>query len=116
MGIFKYEIINPTTDNKRPFFMEKNGLFYVPVKKNYNYYVECAITNQDTCEREYFLMLGTEKFDANCRKCNTDNYGRVQIKIRGEIKDYILREMKDRGNVDVEYLESEDAYDVYTIT
>ena len=40
MPIFKYDILNPVKDNKRPFFDEKRGLFYIPVKANYRYYIE----------------------------------------------------------------------------
>lgn len=115
MGIYKFEILNPTTDNKRPFFDNKRGLFMFPVKSKYRYYVECANINPNTNIKEYYFLLSDKKFDEHCRLCHTDNYGRTQIKIKGEIKDFILDEIKYRGNVNVTYLESEDDYDVFKI-
>ncbi len=114
MSIIKYEVLNPTSSNKKPF-LSKEGLLFFPVKEAYRYYVECAITNEEHGGREYFILLGKEKFDSNCRLCKTDIYGRCQIKIKGEIKDYVVDEIKHRGNIDIEYLESADNYDVFTV-
>ena len=74
MTLFKYDILNPVKDNKRPFFDEKKGLFYIPINANYRYYIEAAITNQDTGGREYYLLFSTNKFDDNCRLCKVDGY------------------------------------------
>ena len=114
MSIFKYEVINPTTDNKRPFFDKRKGLFYAPLKKKYRYFVEATVLDENGCE-DYFIILGNVKFDKNCRLCHTDNYGRCQIKVKGKIKDYILEEVTNRGNVDLEYIESTDTYDVFKV-
>lgn len=114
MGIIKYKVLNPVKDNKMPFFDERKGIFYVPITGYYRYYVEAIVP----CEEggvDYFLLLGKIKFDANCRLCNTDNYGRVQIKIKGDFKEFIINETKERGNVKVEYIESADDYDVFKI-
>lgn len=115
MPIFKYDILNPVKDNKRPFFDEKRGLFYIPVKTNYRYYIEAAITNAENGGREYYILLSNIKFDENCRLCNVDGYGRCKIKVKGELKDYIIQESSYRGNIDVTYMETEDVYDVYLI-
>ena len=115
MPIYNYEIINPVVNTKRPFFNNKNGLFIFPISIKYKYYIECAITNENTGNREYYLLLSKTKFDNNCRLCNIDNYGRCQIKVRGEIKDFIIRETKFNGNMSVEYIESTDDYDIYSI-
>ena len=115
MGLFKYDILNPVKNNKRPFFDEKKGLFYIPINAKYRYYVEAAITNQDTGGREYYILLSSIKFNEHCRLCNVDGYGRCKIKIKGEIRDYIIQETKIRGNVNVTYMETENIYDVYLI-
>lgn len=113
--IFKYEVINPVVSNKKPFYDFKRKLFLFPVDVSYKYYVECAVNDVTTGGREYFILLGNEKFDENCRKCKVDDYGRCQINVRGEIKDYIINEVKVRGNIEVEYSNNEDNYDVYHI-
>lgn len=113
--IFKYEVINPVTNNKKPFYDYKRKLFLFPVDIDYKFYVECARTNETTGGREYFILLNNIRFDENCRKCRVDDYGRCQINVRGEIKDYILREMEYRGNIEVNYISNDGDYDVYQI-
>lgn len=113
--IFKYEIINPVTNPKKPFYDFKHKLFVFSVDVDYKYYIECARNNESTGGREYFLLLSDKFFDDNCRKCRVDDYGRCKINIRGEIKDYIIDEIKNRGNVEVNYISSEDGYDIYQV-
>lgn len=110
-----YEIVNPVVNRKKPH-VDTHGVFIVPnIRKNYKYYIEAAVYNQQTCDKEYFLLLGINNFNDNCRKCRVDDYGRLKVPIKGEVKDYILRESKERGNVDFEYMESSDTFDVYRI-
>lgn len=113
--ICNYEVLNPVVDTKSPFFNIKRGLFIFPINRKYRYYIECARNNEHDGNREYFILLSNIKFDKNCRICHVDSYGRCQIKVRGEMKDFILRETKWRGNIEVEYIESTDAYDVFTV-
>lgn len=113
--IFKYEVINPITNNKKPFYDFKRKLFLFPVDVSYKYYVECARNNATTGGREYFILLSNDKFDDNCRKCRVDDYGRCQINVRGEIKEYIIDEVKNRGNIEVNYISNEEYYDVYEV-
>lgn len=116
MPIFKYEVLNPVIDNKSPFFDNKRGLFCFPLKGcNYKYYIECAVTNQENGGREYYILLSKKRFDNNCRKCHIDIYGRCQIKVKGELKDYIINETSWRGNIEVNYVESSDDYDVFSV-
>lgn len=115
MAILKYEILNPAKSNKKAFYDNKKNLLYIPIKNNYRYYVECALTNEYNGSREYYILLGKAKFDDNCRLCNTDQYGRCRIKLNGELKEYIIEESKNRGNVDVEYVESDEHYDVFSV-
>lgn len=112
--IYKYNIINPTTNTKKPFFDTKRGIFYIPLNKTYRYFVEAAIPHKDGGDH-YHLLLSKIKFNESCRLCNTDDYGRVKVKLKGEIKHYVEKECRDRGNVNVEYIESIDDYDVFSI-
>jgi hypothetical protein len=116
MSIYNYEIINPVTNIKKPFYDFKRKLLFFPVNgSSYRYYVEVARNNKDTFVREYYVLLSDRKFDDNCRICHVDNYGRCQINPRGEIKDYVIQETKYRGNIEIEYVESEKDYDVFAI-
>lgn len=112
--IFTYEILNPVSDTKKPF-LNRDGFFIVPMKgARYRYYIEAAL-NTNNGDRNYYLLLSNTKFDNNCRICNVDNYGRLKLKLRGEFKDFINDEIKYRGNVDVEYVESFDGFDVFEV-
>ncbi|WP_283109362.1 hypothetical protein, partial [Thomasclavelia spiroformis] len=103
-------------NTESPLLDNKTGLFCFALKGiKYKYYVECAVTNQHTGGREYYILLSNKKFDSNCRLCHIDNYGRCQIKVRGEMKEYIISETSWRGNIEVEYIESSDDYDVFAI-
>lgn len=114
MPIYKYEVLNPVINNKKPF-LDKRGFFCIPLGKRYRYYVECAVNNIDTGGREYYILLSDKQFDSNCRLCIVDNYGRVKIKVRGEMKEYIVSETNWRGNIEVNYIESTDDYDVFAV-
>lgn len=112
--INNYEILNPVTNNKEPYINKRGELVIPNIKRNYNYYIECA--RNTNYGRDYFILVGKDKFDRNCRKCNVDIYGRLKIRIKGEFKDYIECEIKYRGNVNYEYIESEQLYDIFKVT
>lgn len=114
--IFQYEVINPKTVKTLPHY-NKRGEFIIPnIHANYKYYIEAARYNNITLNREYYFLFSKEKFDAHCRQCRVDDYGRLHLRTHGEIDTYIRNENITRGNVNVEYLESDDTYDVYIIT
>lgn len=115
MSVYKYEIINPVTNRKKPFIDNRGFLIIPNAKRKYKYYVIGAQYNPNKLAKEYFILFGFEKFDENCRRCRLDDYCRFKLVIKGEVKDYIVREIKDRGNIDCKYLESEENYDVYLI-
>jgi hypothetical protein len=112
--IIKYEVINPVASNKKPYYDARKDLFIFPVTTKYTRYVESAIYGS-TGGREYYILLGTCQFSEHCRICHVDGYGKCKIRVRGELKDYIISETKYRGNINVEYVESTDSYDVFII-
>lgn len=114
MSIHKYRVINHTKDPKLPFYDSNKDIFYIPLKTIYRYYVEAVVADGEG-GNNYYILLGNTKFDSSCKLCHTDNYGRVQVKLRGEIKDFVVRESLDRGNVTVTYIESDVYYDVYQV-
>lgn len=113
--ITKYDILNPIINKKSPFYNKKKGLFYFHTKTNYKYYLETSRLNQETNDLEFYILLSTEKFNPNCKQCHVDNYGRCQIRPAGKLKDYILIECEERGNFIMDYIETEDNYDVYNL-
>lgn len=113
--IAKYKILNPLTDHKKPYYDTKRNLLIIPIRNNYKYFLEAAQYNPDKGINEYYLLLGSNKFDDSCRPCETDMYGRCKLRVIGELKEYVLDQLEDRGNLEVEYVESGDGYDVYSI-
>lgn len=111
--IIKYDILNPIPDKAKPFL--KKDTLYIPIKANYRYFIEAAMNNAFG-GRDYFLLFGNTKFNNNCRTCQKDGYGRIKLKLKGEIKDYIYDKCKTYGNCDIEYIESAEDYDVFEIS
>ena len=84
------------------------------IKRFYTNYVEVKNYN-DIDGYEYYLLLGISKFDSNCRKCRVDDYARLIVNLHDELKDYATKECNERGNLEFNYIESEDDYDVWQI-
>lgn len=114
--ITKYEVLNPITKRNKPYYNTK-GLLVVPnvFSKHYKWYVEVARTNPITADRNYFILFSTERFDDNCIKVSKDSSKRPCIELHRELKDYVDREIHARGNVELEYIESETEYDVWEL-
>lgn len=113
--IYKYEIVAPVTNRKSPY-LDGKGFFIVPnIRKLYRYYIEVKRYNTNNLSYEYFILLSTEKFDIQCRKCRVDDYGRLKVKLHNEILSFVTSEMRTRGNIQFIYDETEDNYDVWRI-
>lgn len=111
----EFNIINPVQSRKSPFYNKKKGLFYFPTTIGYRYYLECTKFNTEKQDTEFYILLGKIKFNENCKQCHVDNYGRCQIRPAGILKDYILEEIKERGNFIMDYIESKNDYDIYNL-
>lgn len=115
MSVYKYEIINPKINKKKPF-LDGRGFFIVPnINKVYRYYIEASKYNPNTGDTDYYLLLSPIEFDERCKTCRVDDYGRLKVFLTGDIKDYITKETKNRGNIKFEYIETIDNYDVFMI-
>lgn len=113
--IHNFKVVNPSVSNKKPF-IDKRGNLYIPLTgARYRYFLEVSNYDPDTGDDYYYIMFGNIKFNEHCRLCAVDMYGRVQVPVKGVIKDYILRETKERGNVEVKYLESTENYDIFSV-
>lgn len=113
--IYKYEVINPITNKQKPF-LNKNKILVIPKpNRKYKYFVEAIFQKPNGGEKNYVLLLGINKFDEQCKKCSIDDYNRLKIRVGGELLKYLIDENNAHGNINIEYLESEDTYDVYEI-
>lgn len=112
--LVSFEILNPISDKNKPYFDNKNNIFVIPLKIGYTYYVETKLIEENGITN-YYLLLGFTKFNNNARRCNVDNYGRCKIRIGGEFKDFVINECKERGNINVTYIESKEDYDIYLV-
>lgn len=113
--IYNYELIKPVTNKNKPY-VDKHKVFIIPnIKIKYRYYIECRVYNSKNYCYEYYLLLGKSKFDEHCRKCNVDNYGRLKIILHGELKDYVVDECNANGNINITYMESKPAFDLWKI-
>ena len=62
---------------------------------------------------EYYLLLSEKLFDENCRICDYSVYHGNKIHPRGELKDYIIQESKERGNLYCTYKGTEESEIVF---
>ena len=110
--IVKYNILNPISDKSKPFI--KKGLLYIPINEKYRYFVEAT---QDNVYGgvDYFILLSKVKFSPHCRLCSLDAYGRVRLRLKGAIKDYVEEQCDTYGNINIEYVESAEDYDVFSV-
>lgn len=115
MTIVKYNVIDPAIDKHKPYYDVKKKLFIFPVKQRYSYFVQAYQINSVTNIKEYLLLLGKEKFDESCRRCQVNQYGKCNMRITDEFLEYVKGECAERGNIEIEYLESENNYDVYIV-
>lgn len=112
MNVVKYNVLNKTTNKKLPYY-ENEYLIIPGVKKQYKYFLECSVYIKDEKRNQYYILLGIDKFDENCRRCSTNGYGSVKLKPQGEIKEYIENLCEESKNVNISYFDSEGGYDVY---
>ena len=114
--ITKFEVINPLPIRTKPH-LNRRGELVIPniATLKYNWYLEVARDNVVTGDREYYILFGTTKFDSACIKLTKDYGRKYVIQLHGEFADFVHREISARANIDIEYLYSEDAYDVWEI-
>ena len=108
MVIVKYNVLNPHIDKKKPYYDLNKELLIFPVKSKYRHFVEASQYNKEKGVNEYFLLLGTKKFDDSCRLCEVNEYGKCKVKLKGEIKEYVKDIAAERGNIECYYVETEE--------
>lgn len=114
-NIYKYKIINIIPDINRPYINDKDELIVPRTNGYYKWFVEAINYNRNNAIDKYYILLSYNKFNNSCRGCKIDRKNNLIIPVLGEIRDYIKRECKEHGNVDVNYIESTDEYDVFEV-
>ena len=113
--IAKYNITNPILNKNLPYYIKSSNTFYFKLNRNYNYYLIGDRFNENTGDIDFYILLGKTQFDDNCKRIQCDNYGRYKFKPIGIFKKFILNELTNRVNFNLEYVESEEQFDVYLI-
>lgn len=114
--ITKFEVIQRNIDKHKPHFNRRGELVISAINNhNYKWYVSAARNNTNTNDREYFILFGNTKFDLNCYKLTRDYSNNCVICPVNELSEFVNREIKDRGSIEIEYLYSEDDYDVWQL-
>lgn len=113
MCIYKYEIISKNIRKDKPYLNSKNRLV-LPKCNKYNYYIIAEQYNDIINDKEYFVILSETKIGNSFIKCKKD-LGNINIIPTGAFKDYIYNELSSRNNLEMEFIESENGYDVYHI-
>lgn len=111
--LVKYNLLNTAIDKSKPRYDFKHKVLILPLKYPYRYFIEASLTNNNSIE--YYILLSKDKFDNNCKLCKTNQYGQVQINIKGEMLNYVVNEINNRGSIDTYYVESGDNYDCFRI-
>lgn len=116
MEIFKYEIIGKKTNKNLPFFDKEKGIFVFCIDGIYNWYCEARTYNISYDCYDYYLLMGKDKVNIDFKHCRRDNLGRYKIRPSDELKEWFEKYYNvDSGNFDVNYLETVDNYDIYSI-
>ena len=115
MDLHTFNIEAPITNKKKPFYYKERESLVFRNEIRYNFYIECSKINEITGDKEFYLLLSNTNFNDNCRKLKRDSYGRYFARLHNEVKDYVIRETKERGNIDINYIESKDYFDIYNI-
>lgn len=115
MEINNYNIINKVIDRNKPFYYPNRNSIICRFKQRYNYYLEASRYNSTSCNYEYYLLVGKTKFNENALKINNDSYGRAIMRLHKDFHNYVKQECIERGNINIDYLESLELYDIYRV-
>ena len=115
MELYTFNIEAPVTDKSKPFYYATRESLVFRNKIKYAYYLECSKIDEITGDKSFYLLLSLDKFNDNCRRLKRDSYGRYFARLHNEVKNYVVRETKERGNIDINYIESKDYFDIYNI-
>lgn len=113
--IYNFNLIAPKTDSRKPF-LNRDGFFVIPTGSiRYKYYIEVSRYHPVYQTEEYYVLLSDTKFDEQCRKGRVDGIGRFCFRPHGDMLAGIEHSMEVLGNVEVEYIESTDEYDLWQV-
>lgn len=116
MCIYKYEVINKQTNKDMPFFDKEKGIFVCYIDRIYNWYCEARTYNKIYDCYEYYLLFSKDKVNKDFKHCRRDYLGRYKIRPGKELNEWFNTYYNvDSGNFNMEYVETINNYDVYSI-
>lgn len=115
MELYAFDVEAPVTNTKKPFYDKRRNFLYFRNSIKYKYYVECSQYNPETNDKEFYLLLSLEPISEHCRNLRRDCFGRYKAILHNDFKNYVMNESDTRGNIDIEYIESKEGYDIYKV-
>lgn len=116
MDIVKYEVLNTNKlDRNLPYLNSKNKLV-VPNMNGYKYYCICNRYNPAIDEIEWFILFSKKKVNNQFISCKYDLNRIVITPPIGKFRDFIYDKFRDKPNLNLEFIESENGYDSWQIS
>ena len=110
----KFNIIKPKIDRRKPYYEAARNRFFFPVHKNYLYYLEASSTDE-TGFTTFYILVGKEYFNENCRRCEVNGLGNCRVQLHDATKNYVEKECAERGNINCTLIDENSDYDTYMI-
>ncbi len=109
-----YDVIDTKIDKSKTWYCCNNNTIYarINVGFNINYYLEANINSKNG--KQPCIILSKDNINNQCRRCYTDNYGRLKIKpiaFRNYFKSIYNRD----SNITFSIIEEEEEYIVVVI-
>lgn len=111
----RFNIVKPKIDIRKPHYEVARNRFFFPVHKNYKYYLEATSTDENGITT-YYILVGKEEFNPNCRRCEVNGIGNCRVQLHNDVKEYITKECAERGNIIATLIDENSDYDTYIIT
>ncbi len=115
MELFDFQIVKRKTNKNLPYIDDKERLIIPNANKAYKYYLETVRYNPEAEDYERYILFGNKPFNENCERCTIDNYGRIKLFLSKEFKHYLVKEIANGNNIDLQYVETRDEFDVWEI-
>lgn len=110
----KFNIVKPKIDRHKPYYEVGRNRFFFPVHKSYMYYLEVSTTDENNIIT-YYILVGKDKFNDNCRRCEVNGLGNCRIQLHDALKDYVIKECNERGNITCTLIDENSDYDTYMV-
>lgn len=109
-----YDVINTKVDKTKSWYLYKDNIIFAKLTLPFkvNYFLEATLNNKNG--KEPCIILSKDNIDTQCRRCNTDNYGRIKIKPVA-FKDYFKSIYNRDSNIKLDIIDISEDYVVIRI-